>query len=217
MGDVVRSGRRDRAPLNRGKVLAAALAIADDSGLQAVTMRRLGTHLGVEAMSLYKHISGKGEILDAIVDLVIGEIDLPEVGADWRTGMRVRAGSARRVLSRHPWAIGMMESRTAPGPNALRYADAVIGSLRAAGFSVRMAAHAFVLLDSFVYGFVVQEVSLPVAGTEGLVDSGSEVTGSFPHLVEMAASHAAGPGYDFDEEFEFGLELILGGLEALRS
>lgn len=202
-----------RLPLNRRRVLEAAVAIADEAGLDALTMRRLGERLGVEAMSVYKHVASKDNILDGIVDLVIGDIELPGPGLDWRAAMRERAQSARRVLARHPWAIGMMESRSSLGPNALRYADAVIGTLRTAGFSVRMAAHAFVLLDSFVYGLVVQEVGMPMADDNGPADSGSEFAESFPHLAEMAASHAAGPTYSYDDEFEFGLELILDALE----
>lgn len=151
--------RPARTPLSRERVLAAAIEIADQVGLESLTMRRLGRHLGAEAMSLYKHVASKDEILDGIVDIVVGEIDLPPAVADWKTAMRQRANSARHILASHPWAIGMMESRSEMGPATLRYTDAVIGSLRAAGFSVDMAAHAFLLLDSYIYGFVVQEMS----------------------------------------------------------
>lgn len=210
-----------RTPLSRERVLHAAIAVADEEGLESLTMRRLGRHLGVEAMSLYKHVAGKDEILDRIVDIVVGEIDLPSAEADWRTAMRERAISARQVLASHPWAIGMMESREAMGPAALRYADRVIGSLRAGGFSVETAAHAFLLLDSYIYGFVVQEMSFPVDTSEEAAGSAGTTHQSFtaeqyPHLAEMATEHVTRPGYNYADEFEFGLDLILDGLETHR-
>ncbi|MEX0756437.1 MAG: TetR/AcrR family transcriptional regulator C-terminal domain-containing protein, partial [Acidimicrobiia bacterium] len=148
-----------RPPLSRERILRAAIAIADEGGLESLTMRRLGGRLGVEAMSLYKHVADKEDVLHGIVDLAFGEIELPPAGGDWRTAMRQRALSARRVLTSHPWAIGMMESTSTMGPATLRYVDAVIGSLRVGGFSLQMTAHAFMLLDSYIYGFVVQETS----------------------------------------------------------
>jgi AcrR family transcriptional regulator len=206
--------------VTRERVLRAAVAIADQGGLESLTMRRLGRHLGVEAMSLYKHVASKEEVLDGIVDLVIGEIDLPPADADWKAAMRHRAESARAVLASHPWAIGMMESRSDMGPAAMRYTDAVVGSLRAAGFSLETTANAFLLLDSYIYGFVVQETSF--AG--GIDEETSERAGAtlqalpgdrFPHLAEMARA-ASVPGRDHAHAFGFGLELILDGLEPLR-
>lgn len=212
---------RARPPLSRERVLHAAVALADEVGLESLTMRRLGRHLGVEAMSLYKHVANKEEILDGIVDLVIGEIDLPLAEADWRTTMKQRAISARHVLASHPWAIGMLESRSTMGPASLRYIDAVIGSLRAGGFSVGMAAHAFLLLDSYIYGFVVQETSFPSGMSEDTAEPAGALldalpTDQYPHLTEMAAEHAMGPGHNYLDEFEFGLDLILEGLETYR-
>jgi AcrR family transcriptional regulator len=207
-----------RTPLTRERVLAAAVAVADQVGLESLTMRRLGQHLGVEAMSLYKHVANKDEILDGIVDIVIGEIDLPSAQADWRSAMRQRAVSARQVLASHPWAIGMMESRSTMGPAAMRYIDAVIGSLRAGGFSVEMAAHAFLLLDSYIYGFVVQEMGFSLDSPESPGEA-AEATlqalpaDQFPHLTEMAAEYATQPGYNYSDEFDFGLDLILNGLQ----
>lgn len=168
-------------------------------------------------MSLYKHVAGKDEILDGIVDLVFGEIDLPPAGTDWKTAMRQRAVSARQVLASHPWAIGMLESRATMGPGALRYVDSVIGSLRAGGFSVEMAAHAFVLLDSYIYGFVVQQTSFPVDRSDETIDPPRASlqtlpADEYPHLVEMATEYVASPGDNLAEEFEFGLDLILDGL-----
>jgi AcrR family transcriptional regulator len=209
--------QRPRTPLSRERVLHAAIEVADQTGLESLTMRRLGQHLGVEAMSLYKHVAGKDEILDGIVDLVFGEIDLPSAGADWRTAMRQRAISARAVLTSHPWAIGMLESRTTMGPAAMRYTDAVIGSLRAGGFSVAMTAHAFLLLDSYIYGYVVQELSfVPPDTSEQPETTSPPASDEYPHLAEMATEYVTGPGHDYSDEFEFGLDLILDGLEASR-
>ena len=210
-----------RTPLSRERVLHAAIAIADERGLESLTMRRLGSHLGVEAMSLYKHVASKEEILDGIVDIVIGEIGLPSAEADWKTAMRQRAISARQVLASHPWAIGMMESREAMGSATLRYTDAVIASLRTAGFSVENAAHAFLLLDSYIYGFVVQETSFQVGGHEETEESAEAVlqtsaVDQYPHLAEMATEYVTRPGDNYAHEFEFGLDLILDGLETHR-
>jgi AcrR family transcriptional regulator len=214
---MVKPGTPERAPLSRERVLRGAVAIADAGGIASLTIRSLAEKLGVKPMSVYHHVANKEEILDGIVDVVFGEIELPSPGGDWRAEMRRRAVSARLVLRRHPWAIGLMESRTTPGPATLRHHDATLGTLRAGGFSVAMTAHAYALLDSYVYGFALNEASLPfdspdtaaeVAGTmmmAGLVDS-------HPHLVEMATVHVMRPGYDFGDEFDFGLTLILDAL-----
>jgi AcrR family transcriptional regulator len=210
-----------RTPLSRERVLRAAIAVVDQVGLESLTMRRLGQHLGVEAMSLYKHVAGKDEILDGIVDIVMGEIDLPTADADWKTAMRRRAISARNVLASHPWAIGMMESRAVMGPASLRYVDAVIGSLRAGGFSVEMAAHAFLLIDSYIYGFVVQEQNMQFGTSEDTAERTEAMlhtfpTDQFPHLAEMATEHLRRPGQNYANAFEFGLDLILDGLDKYR-
>ncbi|XVS62649.1 TetR/AcrR family transcriptional regulator [Actinosynnema sp. CA-299493] len=205
------------APLTRERVLRAAVAIADAGGIAGLTMRSLGDALGVKPMSLYHHVRNKDEILDGIVDLVFGRMELPTPGGDWRQEMVKRAHSARDVLKRHPWAIGLLESRKAPGPATLRHHDATIGTLRRAGFPVAMTAHACALLDSYVYGFALQEAALPFTGP----DSATEVTedimarfaeGAYPHLVEMATEHVLRPGHDFADEFPFGLGVILDGL-----
>ncbi|MEV8442809.1 TetR/AcrR family transcriptional regulator [Actinosynnema sp. NPDC051121] len=204
-------------PLSRERVLRAAVAIADAGGIGGLTMRSLADALGVKPMSVYHHVAGKDEILDGIVDVVFSRIALPTPGGDWRREMVKRANSARDVLRRHPWAIGLLESRTAPGPATLRHHDATIGTLRRAGFSVAMTAHAYALLDSYVYGFALQEASLPFTGP----DSAAEVTGDilahlspddYPHLVEMATEHVLLPGNDFAGEFEFGLGVILDAM-----
>ena len=207
----------DRVPLSRERILNAAVAIADAGGVGSLTMRSLAQELGVKPMAVYHHVAGKDDILDGIVDLVFSQIELPSPGGDWREEMRRRAASARRVLGRHPWAIGLLESRTTPGPATLRHHDATIGTLRGAGFSVELTAHAFALLDSYVYGFAVQEAALPFQGPDGAGEVTEEIMRGFspdeyPHLVELAAEHILRPGYDFADEFEFGLGVVLDAL-----
>jgi AcrR family transcriptional regulator len=210
-----------RIPLSRERVLRAAVAFADENGIGSLSMRKLGEVLGVEAMSLYNHVANKEELLDGMVDLVFSEIDLPSGGADWRPAMRQRAVSARQALSRHRWAIGLMESRTSPGPATLRHHDTVIGSLREAGFSVGMAAHAFSVLDSYIYGFALQQASLPFETGEETAELAQAILmqmppDEYPHLTELTVEHVLQPGYDYGDEFEFGLDLVLDGLERAR-
>ena len=208
-------------PLTTEAVLRAAVRVADEGGLTAVTMRNVAKELGVEAMSLYHHVHGKESILDGIVDLVFAEIALPTPGDDWRTAMRHRASSARTVLLRHSWALGMLDSRSTPGPATLRHHDAVIGTLRAGGFSLAAVASAFSLLDAYVYGFVLQERSLPFTSREELGDVAEGLQAhlpadAFPHLAAMVVDHALQPGYDYSDEFGVGLELVLDALQELR-
>lgn len=205
------------ARLSRERVLRCAVAIADAGGLGSLTIRSLAGELGVKPMSVYHYVANKDDILDGIVDIVFSEIDLPRVGADWRTEMTRRAHSARRVLARHPWAIPLLESRTTPGPATLTHHDAVLGTLRAAGFSRDLTAHAYAVLDAFVYGFAVQEASLPFEGPGGVGHVAEPIielmsAGQYPHMLDMAASYYTQPGYDFGREFEYGLNLILDGL-----
>jgi AcrR family transcriptional regulator len=209
-----------REPLNRERVLRAAIDLADEGGLEALTMRRLGKALGIEAMSVYHHVANKEDLLDGMVDLIFGEIGLPE-GEDWRTAMRRRAVSAREVLARHRWAIGLLETRSTPGAATLRHHDAVIGTLRRGGFSIPMTAHAYSLLDSYIYGFALQEKSLPFEGEEQAAAMAEAILQTipaemFPHLSEFTREHVLGSGYDYGREFEFGLDLILESLERLR-
>jgi AcrR family transcriptional regulator len=213
---------RVRAPLTREGVLAAAVDIADGAGLSALSMRALARHLGVEAMSLYHHVTNKEAVLDGMVDVVFGEIHLPRVGEDWAGEMRLRHDSARSVLTRHPWAVGLMDSRSTPGLRTLRHHDAVLGCLRAGGFSVPMAAHAFALLDAHLYGFLLQELSLPFRAGDDLQQLATQIMADFPsdqlpHLGELTVDHVLQPGYDFGDEFGYGLELILDGLERRRA
>ena len=206
-----------RAALSRERVLRAAVAIADEGGIGSLTIRSLAQSLGVKPMSVYYHVSNKDQILDGIVDIVFSEIELPAAGGNWRAEMRKRATSARRVLRRHPWATALLESRTSPGPATLRHHDATIGTFRAAGFTVEMTAHAYALLDAFVYGFAIQESSLPFEGPDQAAEVAGPMmeafsSGQYPHLVELATEHVLQPGYDFGNEFEFGLNLILDSL-----
>jgi AcrR family transcriptional regulator len=207
-----------RIPLNRERVLRAAIAFADEKGIESLSMRKLGQELGVEAMSLYKHVANKEDMLDGMVDVVFGEIDLPSDGVHWKTAMRQRAISAREALTRHPWAIGLTESRIKPGPANLRHHDSVIGCLRESGFSIEMAIHAYSALDSYIYGFALQEKSLPF-DTPGEAGEVAEIILSqfpadeYPYLIETVVEHVTKPGYDYADEFQFGLDLILDGLE----
>jgi AcrR family transcriptional regulator len=207
-----------RAPLSRERVLAAAIALADAGGIEALTMRRLGQELGVEAMSLYRHVANKDDLLDGMVDVVFGEIELPTAGTDWRTGMRDRAISVRAALTRHPWATPLMQSRSTPGPATLRHHDTVIGTLRSAGFPIALVAHAFSALDSYIYGFALQQRSLPFETEEETAELATAIMARFPadqypHFVELTVEHVLQPGYDYGEEFALGLDLILDGLE----
>lgn len=209
-----------RVPLNRDHVLRAAVGLADKGGIEALSMRRLGEALGVEAMSLYNHVAGKADLLDGMIDIVFSEIELPS-GANWRSAMRRRAISARQALARHRWAIGLMESRSTPGAATLRHHDAMLGCLRTAGFSLAATAHAASLLDSYVYGFALQEASLPFTTPEETARVTRQIAsqmpaGEYPYLAEMAAGHILQPGYSYASEFEIGLDLILGSLDRLR-
>ncbi|MGW6459510.1 TetR/AcrR family transcriptional regulator [Streptomyces sp. NPDC055078] len=212
-----RRGASARTPLSRERVIRTAVAVADEKGSAALTMRAIAEPLGVEAMSLYHHVAGREDILDGMVDAVFGEIDLPPRDLDWKGAMRHRAESARAVLRRHPWAVALMDSRTRPGPATLRHHDAVLGALRAGGFSVPMTAHAVSLIDSYLYGFVIQELSLPFSNSAELDEVAGAIlrempADAYPHLTELATEHALKPGYDYGDEFAFGLGLILDAL-----
>ncbi|MFC7548753.1 TetR/AcrR family transcriptional regulator [Plantactinospora sp. GCM10030261] len=210
-----------RNSLSKEGVLRAAVALADEAGTAALSMRRLAERLGVEAMSLYHHFPKKDHILDGMVDLVFDEIELPSDDADWQAAMRRRAVSMRGVLVRHPWATSLMDSRTNPGPATLRHHNAVIGCLRSGGFSISGAAHAISVLDSYLYGFALQELSLPFTSSVDIKDVAGSILqqlprDEFPHLAEMIVDRALKPGYAYAEEFEVGLDLVLDGLRRHR-
>ncbi len=211
-----------RKRLSRERVLQAAIAHADDSGLEALTMRTLAEMLEVAPMALYRHVANKDGLIDAMVDVVFSEIGVPAGGGDWKTAMRRRAISVRDALARHPWAIGQMESRRTPGPANLRHHDAVIGRLRSAGFDVEQAAHMYSLLDSYIYGFALTKMNLPFETSEEIGEVAESMlqpypATEYPNLVEFLNEHVMKPGYDYGDEFEYGLDVILDGLERARA
>jgi AcrR family transcriptional regulator len=209
------------ARLTKQRVVAEAVRIADREGIDGLSMRRLAGVLGAGAMSLYHYVASKDELLVAMIDVVFEEIELPPAYADWQTGMRRRAVSARQVLARHPWAIPLLDSQMSSGPANLRHREAVTACLRRAGFSVVMATHANWLLDVYVYGFALQEAGLPFANADELADMTENVflpqlpADEYPYLNESATALIAA-GYDPAGEFTFGLDLILAALESLR-
>jgi len=210
-----------RVPLNRERVFQAAVAVADERGLESLTMRAVGEQLGIEAMSLYHYVANKDELLDGMVEVVFSEIELPTTDVDWKTAMRRRAISTREALARHRWAVGLLQSRTSPGPANFRLVNEVLGCLRKAGFSVENAAHAYSAQDAYIYGFALQEKSLPVDTPGELAEAAESMRGQFsadeyPHIAETITEHVTKSGYDFADEFEFGLDLLLGALERLR-
>jgi AcrR family transcriptional regulator len=209
-----------RKPLSSARVLQAAVALADEAGLEAFSMRGLAQELGVVPMALYKHVANKEELLDRMVDIVFSEIELPSGDVDWRSAMRRRAISTREALKRHSWAIGMMESRH-PGPANLRNHNAVMGCLRTAGFTFKMAVHAYSVQDAYIYGFALQEQDLAFETSDSAGEAAqrrAETVGAldkYPYLVEIATK-LPGTGYDNAVEFAWGLDLILDGLDRLR-
>jgi AcrR family transcriptional regulator len=212
---------RPRIPLSRDRVLRAAVILADEGGIESLSMRRLAQEFGVVPMALYKHVANKEDMLDGMVDIFFSEIDLPPNGCDWKTAMRQRAISTREVLTRHRWALGLTDSRMKPGPVNLRHHDAVIGCLRQGGFSIEMAIHAYSALDSYIYGFTLQEQTLPFDNPEEVGDVAEDMLHQFPadeypYLKETIVEHITKNGWDHADEFEFGLDLILDALERFR-
>ena len=209
-----RPGRPAR--LSRAQILEAALELADRDGLEAVTMQRIAKAIGAEPMSLYRHVRNKEDLLDGLVDLVFAEIELPSPKDPWKVAMRRRAVSVREALGRHPWAIGLMESRTHPGPATLAYHDALLANLFAAGFTSTTGTRVTNIVDSYVYGFALQEKTLPVSTPEELAALGPEIVaryaGRYPHL-ERAATELIASGFRYGDEFEPGLDLILKALK----
>jgi AcrR family transcriptional regulator len=207
-----------KSTLTRDKVLAEAIELADEIGFESLTIRNLADRLGVGAMTIYHHVPSKDEIIDGMVEIVFGEIEKPPTDTDWKSAIRQRCFSARKALNRHTWAAPLMESRTSPGPTTLSHHDAVIGCLRNGGLSIQMTAHAYATLDSFVYGFALEEASLPAGDSEGIAEVAEQIAAQFPadeypHLAELTFNHVLKPGYHFGDSFEFGLDLIIDGLE----
>ena len=211
---------QQREPLSRDRIIATALDLADEGGVNTISMRRIGQRLGVEAMSLYNHVANKDEILDGLAEIVLGKIEVPSSDDDWKDGMRRRTTSARDVFRRHPWAMGLVETHSqSTSPQRLGYHDAILGVLRNAGFDDRLAMRAFSILDAYIFGFILQELNLSFDDDAGLQEVGADLlrqmSESFPHLTQVTAN-AMAQGYDQAEEFQFGLDLILDALERLR-
>lgn len=208
-----------RTPLTTERVLRAALRMADRDGLDSLSMRNLAQALKVEAMSLYNHVANKEKILDGLVELVVSEIEVPAIGGDWRAAMRQRARSAHAVLMGHPWATMLFVSRLNIGPNMLRYVDATIGCLRAAGFSYPLADHAWTALDAYLYGFTLQKLNFPLDPAEYAPAAAQFLplipVEQFPHLNGMSQEVIAGR-HDGMHQLDLGLELLLDGLEKMR-
>jgi AcrR family transcriptional regulator len=207
-----------RTPLSTARVLDGAIRLADRIGIEKLTIRRLADELGVTPMAIYRYLPSKEAIIDAMVEAVFSEIDLPPVEDDWKSAMRRRCVSMHEVLLRHPWASPLMESRPAPGPALLHHHDAVLGCLRRGGLPLPWAAHAYAVLDSYVYGYAMQEASLPFGGDQQIGDLADAILSAipadqYPHLREFTADHALQPGYHFGNSFEVGLDLLLDGLD----
>jgi AcrR family transcriptional regulator len=205
-----------RRTLNRDQVLRAAIDLADSEGIESLSMRKLGRALGVEAMSLYNHVAGKDPMLDAMVDLVWRQIELPSREDDWRTALRATAVMAHHVLLRHPWVCGLVLSPGRIHPARLRYIDAILGQFRQAGFPAELAFHGYHAIDSHIIGFTVWEIghSMPTVDIEDVAANLiRDIADDHPHLVEHAQQHLAGFGREGPGEFEFVLDLILDGLE----
>ncbi len=210
--------RPARRPLTRKRVLRAAMVQADRGGLEELTMRKLADALHVAPMALYRHVANRDDLIDAMIDVVFSEIEVPSPAVDWRTAMRRRGISLRDALLRHRWATGLMESRAHPGPANLGHHDAVLGNLRASGFSLELAAHAYSALDSYIYGFALTKMNLPFDASTDMSEMADRMlepfpADTYPHLVEFITDHAMKPGYDYGGEFEYGLDLVLDGLE----
>ena len=216
-------GQTEPTRLSRERVLRTAVDYADRHGLAALSMRKLADELGVSAMSPYYYVPNKDRLIDGMVDIVFSEIEPPSLDVDWKTAMRRRAISTREALNRHRWAIGHMEGRTDHGPTNLRLHDAVLGCLRAAGFSLEATVHAYSVQDAYIYGFVLQETDMAsqtaddfAAEAQRQMDAYEHLLADYPHIAEVVGGHVAKVGYDYDTEFLFGLDLILDGLDRLR-
>lgn len=214
--------RETRVRLNREHVLKTALQIADQEGIHALTMRRLAVELNIEAMSIYHHVANKNMLQDGMIDLIFTEIEVPSSDDNWKNALRKRSISMYQALIRHPWAIGLMESRGTPGQANLRHHNAVLGCLRENGFSLPATAHAYSVLDSYIYGFALTEQNLPFKNSEDAVDVATAMmaqmpNNEYPYLTEITVQHALQPGYAYAKEYEIGLEIILDSLERLRS
>ena len=208
------------ASLSRDRIVQAAVSVADSGGFDSFSMRLVANEFGTAPMSLYRHVANKEDLIDGMIDIVFSEMYPPVIGGAWKSELRKRAISAREALRRHPWAVGLMESRMSPGPASAEHHNATMGCLREAGFPFREAVHAYNLLDSYTYGFALQEKTIPFETPEESVEMAKSTVGEkgseYPYLAEVVSEFATSGGYDYTEEFEFGLDLILDGIERLR-
>ncbi len=207
-----------RETLSRERVLRGAVALADQVGIEALTIRKLAEALETKPMTIYHHVPSKEAIVDGMVEIVFSEIARPAADQEWKSAMRTRCISAREVLKRHWWAPPLMESRTSPGPENLGHHEAVLACLRSGGLSLQMTAHAYAILDSFVYGFAFEEATLPTEDSGALTEVAQDIAAMFdgdayPNLVEFSVGHVFQSGYDFGDSFEFGLDLIIEALD----
>ena len=207
-----------RLALTRQRIVNSAIESADATGLESLTIRGVAGMLKVAPMALYRHIANRDDLIDAMIDVVFSEVVLPLGGADWKSAMRGRAVSLLDVLSRHRWAIGLMESRRHPGPANLKHHDAVIGKLRSAGFDLAMVAHAYSILDSYIYGFATTNMNIPFETTAEMTAMAEDMfepfpANEYPNLAEFVRNHVMQPGYDYAIEFKYGLDVILDALE----
>lgn len=214
--------RRAGVDLDRDRIIGGAVALADRIGVETMTIRKLADALGTRPMTLYSHVANKEEILDGMVDEVFDEIELPPTDLPWREAIRRRCASARVVLGRHRWAVPLLESRRSPGPATLAHHDAMLGCLFRGGLPTEVVAHAYAMLDAFVYGFAIQEASLPSTGGEEMQDLARSMTeamptGMYPNLQRFTAEHVMVPGYEFGVSFDVGLDVLLDGIDRLAA
>ncbi len=208
-----------RKALDRGRIVDGAVELADQIGLEPLTIRKLADHLGVRPMSLYHYFRGKEEIVDGMIGRVFDEVERPDPAALWKVAVRSRAHSLRAALRRHPWAIPLMESRRSPGPDILDHHEAMVATWLSTGFPIPLVAHGLAVVDAFVYGFALQEAALPFGERDGDLAEATEQILSplsperYPSLTRFAVEHVMQPGYDFGDSFEAGLTLLLDGVE----
>ncbi|HEX6580888.1 MAG TPA: TetR/AcrR family transcriptional regulator [Actinomycetota bacterium] len=214
------TGTAKKAPLSKERIVQAAVALADAGGFDSLSMRSLAQDLSTAPMSLYRHFANKEGLLDGMIDVVFGQMYSPAIRGAWKTELRRRGMAAREALRRHPWAVGLMETRMNPGPASAEHHNAVMGCLREGGFPFRDAVHAYNVLDAYMYGFALQEKTIPFVTAEQSAQMAEITVGErgseYPYLAEVVHEFATSGGYDYAEEFEFGLDLVLDGLERLK-
>jgi hypothetical protein len=214
------TGSAKKTPLSKERIVQAAVALAGAGGFGSFSMRSLAQELDAAPMSLYRHFANKEDLLDGMIDVVFSEVYSPVIGGAWKTELRKRCISVRKGLRHHPWAVGLMETRMSPGPASAEHHNATLGCLREAGFPFRDAVHAYNLLDAYTYGFALQEKTIPFETPEQSAEMAKVTVGEkgseYPYLAEVVVEFATSGGYDYTEEFGFGLDLILDGLERFK-